>query len=70
MFSLFAGWIFPLIVLLTTASQINPQRKLRYRSFDKSSEKFAGDVYKVKNLLTNSNFKKHKYIINYNTVFL
>lgn len=40
------GWIFPLIVLLTTASQINPQRKLRYRSFDKSSEKFAGDVYK------------------------
>lgn len=48
MFSLFAGWIFPLIVLLTTASQIDTQRKLRYRSFDKSTEKFAGDAYKVK----------------------
>lgn len=40
------GWIFPLIVLLTTASQIDTQRKLRYRSFDKSTEKFAGDAYK------------------------
>ncbi|GLV39953.1 Serpin 42Da [Carabus blaptoides fortunei] len=40
------GWILPLVVLFSAVSYIDAQRKIRYSSIGKSTEKFAGDVYK------------------------